>query len=529
MINMERLFQDILQMSMYGSVAIIVVLILRKCFNNLPKRATCLFWLIPGLRLLCPVNIGSVFSIMNIAKLQGKTGKTDAVTSAMPGMRDKVVAPIIMRETQGAHLAAEATKAALPDIKTIAAYIWLAGMIAIIMYMAIKTIRLNNMLKSAKRIKGSDCYRTDIVDTSFVLGVIRPNIYIQSGLSEKEEAYILMHERIHLKYRDHITRIVGVLALCIHWFNPIVWFAFTKMCADLEMRCDEAVIDRMGNWIKKDYCRSIVSHALERETVQRGLYTAFAGDNHGEREVKMRIKNLIGYRKVSKIVTLTVSVFALGLTIVVSAKAKTSKDNAGPAKPEVITSTDDEEIDEIEVAEEERVGAPVSVPGNILLDMTEEECLENYGKENLPLPADVEYSDEGRPYSKTYDYRDTPQLKALAEVLEKDGFTEVDPDVEYLDKQGNIKVGRELYVYNADKMEGDKEMSLNAYMVSDEYARDSFNEKNEKDGIWWTNIGGAEDGWYIIRIYDTVTGIMIDASGTYEWDWQSLDLFGKNR
>ena len=526
---MERLFQEILQMSLYGSVAILVVLILRKCFNNLPKRVTCLFWLIPGLRLLCPVNIGSVFSIMNIAKLSGKAVGTDVTTNAVSGVRDAAVTPALIRERESVHLTVGAASRVLPDIRTIAAYIWLVGMIAIILYLAVKTIRLNKMLKGAKRIKGSDCYRTDIVDTSFVLGVIRPNIYIQSGLSEIEESYILMHERIHLRYRDHITRIVGVLTLCIHWFNPIVWVAFTKMCADLEMRCDEAVIDRMGNWIKKDYCRSIVSHALERETVQRGLYTAFAGDNHGEREVKMRIKNLIGYRKVSKIVTLAVSVFALGLTIVVSAKAKTSRDNAEPVTREMITITDDEERKVTEVSEEEHVGAPVSVPGNILLDMTEEECLENYGKEDLPLPADVEYSDEGRPYSKTYDYRDTPQLKALAEVLEKDGFTEFDPDVEYLDKQGNVKVGRELYVYNAEKVNGDKEMGLNAYMVSDEYARDSFDEKNEKDGIWWTNIGGAEDGWYIIRIYDTVTGIMIDASGTYEWDWQSLDLFGRNR
>ncbi len=525
---MERLFQDILQMSIYGSVAIIVVLILRKCFNNLPKRVTCLFWLVPGLRLLCPVNIGSVFSIMNITKLHRKTGGSSyAVSKVMPGVREAFTDPIRTAETGRERLlTAEIVGRAMPDIKTIAAYIWLAGLLAVIMYLTVKTVKLHYMLKSAKRIPGSDCYRTDIADTSFVLGVIRPNIYIQSGLSEKEESYILMHERIHLKYRDHITRIVGVLAICIHWFNPIVWVAFAKMCADLEMRCDEAVIDRMGNRIKKDYCRSIVSLALERETVQRGLYTAFAGDNLGEREIKMRINNLVGYKKVSKIVTLTVSVFALGLTIAVSAKAKASQDDSKQTKPDVITIIDDEEIAGAEAAEE-HVGAPVSVPGNILLDMTEEECLENYGKEDLPLPADVEYSDEGRPYSKTYDYRDTPQLKTLGETLEKEGYTECDPDVEYLDKQGNIKVGRELYVYNAEKMDADKEMSINAYMVSEEYARDSFGEKNEKDGIWWTNIGGAEDGWYIIRIYDTVTGIMIDASGTYEWDWQSLDLFGR--
>ncbi len=159
--------------------------------------------------------------------------------------------------------------------------------------------------------------------------------------------------------------------------------------------------------------------------------------------------------------------------------------------------------------------------------MTPEENLENYGKEELPLPDDVEYSDEGRPYSKTYDFRDTPVLNRLGTILEKDGFEIVDPDIEYLDKEGNIQTGRELYCLNVYKEDGNKNVLVNIYMVSEEYAEDSYDEKEVRDGLW---IGKSVDQiegetWYIYRIYDPKTGVMMDVTGNYDWDWESLGLF----
>ena len=175
---------------------------------------------------------------------------------------------------------------------------------------------------------------------------------------------------------------------------------------------------------------------------------------------------------------------------------------------------------------EEKVGAPVSVPGNILLDMTEEENLENYGKEEFVLPDDVEYSDEGRPYSKTYDFRETPVLNRLASILEKEGFEILDPDMEYLDKEGNVQTGRELYCFNAYKEDTKQNMLVNIYMVSEEYAEDSYDKKEVRDNLWiGKSVDYEEETWYNYRIYDTKTGVMMDAAGNYDWDWESLGLF----
>ncbi|MBO4374334.1 MAG: hypothetical protein J5829_04425, partial [Lachnospiraceae bacterium] len=299
-------------------------------------------------------------------------------------------------------------------------------------------------------------------------------------------------------------------------------------CSDLEMRCDEAVIDRMGERIKKDYCRSMVIHALDRDAVSRGVYAAFAGDNYNGKEIKMRIKNLTGYKRISKIAALFIIVFALGLTIALSTKAQ-NKNNAY-----AVSKVQETANEEVKAAEEEKMvkmqdnkeGAPVSTPGN-LPEMTPEENLENYGKEELALPDDVEYSDEGRPYSKTYDYRDTPVLNRMGTILEKDGFEILDPDTEYLDKEGNVKVGRELYVVNAYKEDSRGTMLINLYMVSEEYARDSFDDMKEKNGIWYGVMGdwGSNDGWCVCRTYDPKTGVMMDASGNYEFDWESEGLF----
>ncbi len=137
------------------------------------------------------------------------------------------------------------------------------------------------------------------------------------------------------------------------------------------------------------------------------------------------------------------------------------------------------------------------------------------------------YSDEGRPYSKTYDYRDTPVLNKLGSIFEKEGFEILDPDMEYLDREGNVQTGRELYTLNVEKEDDRGSMLINVYMVSEEYARDSFSEIKEKNGIWYYDFGdwGSNDGWCVIRLYDPKTGVMIDASGNYELDWEAMGLF----
>ena len=523
---MVNIFQQILQMCTYGSIAILTVLVLRKCFHKLPKKITCLFWLIPGLRLICPLNFKSVFSVFNIASLQGNTYATNYDTAfAAPPV---YYAPPYQSMPQ--HNASADTSArllrSLSDPKTILALIWLTGMIAILAYLTVKTVRLVNVLKTATISSDGKYYVSDIVDTSFVFGLFNPKIYMQSGLTGEEESYILQHERMHIKNHDHIIRIIGVMLVCIYWFNPLIWFGFAKMCEDLEMRCDEAVIDRMGNKIKREYCLSMVRHATDRDTVNRGIYAAFAGDNYNGKEIKMRINNLSGYKKVSRIAAVAVIVFSLGITVALSTKAQERNDDTVEPVEETSVSDFDSEDIAPAVEGEVKIGAPVSTPGN-LPPMTTEENLANYGKEIFEIPDDVVYSDEGRPFSNSYDYKDIPEFRVLATILEKEGFEVSNCEGEFLDQDGNVQYGRELYCFYAYKEENSGEsMNLHFYMVSDEYASDDFGEIDENHGLYSSEIfDGTVDGWYMYRVYDPQSHIMMDATGDYAFDWEAMGLF----
>ena len=523
---MRNIFQQILQMCIYGSIAIMAVLILRKCFNKLPKRITCLFWIIPGFRLICPLNFKSVFSVLNIALLRDNTDATNYnMAFAAPPVYYAAPYQSTPRHNTGADTSARLLRS-LSDPKTILALIWLTGMIAILAYLTVKTVRFVKVLKTATLSASGNYYVSDIVDTSFVFGLFRPKIYMQSGLTREEESYILQHERMHIKNLDHITRIIGVMLVCVYWFNPLIWLGFVKMCADLEMRCDEAVIDRMGTKIKKEYCLSMVRHASDRDTVNRGVYAAFAGDNYNGKEIKMRINNLSRYKKVSRIAAVAVIVFSLGITVALSTKAQgRSDDTVEPVEETSVSDFDSEDIAPA-VEGEVKIGAPVSTPGN-LPPMTTEENLANYGKEIFEIPDDVVYSDEGRPYSNSYDYKDIPEFRVIGAILEKEGFEVSNCEGEFLDQDGNVQYGRELYCFYAYKEENSGEsMNLHFYMVSDEYASDDFGEIDENHGLYSSEIfDGTVDGWYMYRVYDPQSHIMMDATGDYAFDWEAMGLF----
>ena len=167
------------------------------------------------------------------------------------------------------------------------------------------------------------------VRTPFVAGILSPIIVLPAVVDASEKEYLLCHEKVHIKNKDNLTRALGLFIVCIHWFNPLVWVAYKCFCNDLEMRVDEEVIDRIGASIKKDYCLSIVNHAMggARYKVSGA---SFAKRTLSGMEVKMRIKNLIRYKKDSKLVAIMVSVIALGGTMVLSscAQAETASSKA---------------------------------------------------------------------------------------------------------------------------------------------------------------------------------------------------------
>ena len=212
----------------------------------------------------------------------------------------------------------------------IAAWIWLIGLIVMLVYSVTTFIILKEKLKSAWH-ERDNIYTTDNVITPFVIGVFRPKIYLPYILTEEERQYILLHEQIHVKRGDHVIKIVSFFALCLHWFNPLAWIAFFVSGKDMEMSCDEAVIQRIGNGVKKEYSSSLLTLASGRKVVN-GIPLAF-----GEGDTSSRIKNVLNYKKPALKFVCVAVIVSLIITVVLVANPKTE----GASKVDSITEKEE--------------------------------------------------------------------------------------------------------------------------------------------------------------------------------------------
>ena len=184
--------------------------------------------------------------------------------------------------------------------------IWLAGMALLLAYSLVSLLRLRRRLVGAVRLR-DNIYLADHIPSPFVMGLIRPKIYLPSDLRETERGYILRHEQYHIRRRDHLVKFLSFLALCIHWFNPLVWAAFVLSGKDMEMSCDEAVVKALGEEIRADYSASLLSLATGRRIVA-GMPLAF-----GEGDTGSRIRNLLSWKRPRPWVMAVCAVVCVGL------------------------------------------------------------------------------------------------------------------------------------------------------------------------------------------------------------------------
>lgn len=285
----STIFQEILQMTATASLCILAVLIIRLLLKKAPRIFSYALWSVVLFRLLCPFSFESVLSLIpspRVVESTGQTGLPFQVSTNIPAIDTPV------NNYLGDHYYEGVTvpEGFSLDISLILAWIWLAGCFLLLGFSLLSFLRLRKKLRGAVWEEGN-IYRAKGLETAFVLGIFRPKIYLPEGLSEKERRYILLHEQTHIRRRDYLIRLAAFLALCIHWFNPLVWLAFFISSRDMEMSCDEAVLKKLGNEVKKDYSTSLLSLASGRRWVG-GTPLAF-----GEGDTKSRIKNVLSYRK----------------------------------------------------------------------------------------------------------------------------------------------------------------------------------------------------------------------------------------
>jgi beta-lactamase regulating signal transducer with metallopeptidase domain len=317
---LEKVFLQILNMSFTSGIVILLVLVIRLLLRKAPKIYSYALWGVVLFRLVCPFSLQSVLSLL---PAKAKPISQDIVYAAVPRI-DTGIAVINNVINPALPAAVPHTSVNPLQIWVFAgSMIWLAGIVALLLYSLCTLVRLQRRLRSAERLR-DNIYLCKGLDTALVLGILGPKIYLPADLPEAEQEYILLHEQTHIRRFDHIVRIVGFLVLCLHWFNPLVWVAFFVSGRDMEMACDEAVIGKLGYEVKKEYSASLLSLATGRRLVG-GTPLAF-----GEGDTKSRVKNVLNFKKPRFWVA------ALAVVVVICAAVSLALNPTGKTAPVLI-------------------------------------------------------------------------------------------------------------------------------------------------------------------------------------------------
>lgn len=318
---MTNAFISLLNMSLAASYAAFAVMLVRFFLKRTPKVFSYILWAIVLFRLICPYSLDSSFSLFP-SKIE--TIPRDFDHTYSPNITRGIVAigNRINDSIQSPLPTVDAENSVYPagTLMDIGAVIWILGLMIILTHGAVSYIRLKGRLTTATLVY-RNIYETDRIKYPFVLGFIKPRIYLPLGLPEDELGYIIAHEETHIRRYDHIIKPVAYLAIVLHWFNPILWISYFLMVKDMEMSCDESVIKHSSKDIRKYYSSSLLSLSLR----QNGLISPLA---FGESNVKSRIKNVLNYKKPAFWVVI-IAVLAVTITFIGLATNPKERQNPG--------------------------------------------------------------------------------------------------------------------------------------------------------------------------------------------------------
>ena len=291
---MAEFFSNILNMSMTGSIVIVAVLLIRLLMKRLPKIYAYVLWSVVLFRLLCPVSFSGPVSLLDWLEPEVTTTSERTNTVAFVPYERDTVATVSQEIAQNlpdeAPVVAETEAPKQVDGYAIAFWVWAAGCCVMVLCGVGQYVRLRKQLVVSSPLNGN-VYLTDDLDMPFVVGVLFPKIYLPTSIPIIQRPYILAHERHHIRRGDHIFKLLAYGALCIHWFNPLVWLAFLCAGKDMEMSCDEAVLRKLGPEIRADYSTALLRLAAHR-TIIAGTPLAF-----GEGDTKGRVLNMARWKK----------------------------------------------------------------------------------------------------------------------------------------------------------------------------------------------------------------------------------------
>jgi len=286
---MEYLFIHVLNISITASFLVLAIIFYRLFAKRSPKWISVLMWGFVGLRLLFPFSIEGALSLIPSKSTIPTTITHDrypALNTGFSGV-DEVVNPILSG-SMGAR--PEYSANPMHVLITVLGWIWLGVMLCMLLYMSASFIYLR--IKTRVKLKSDDgIYLCDYVKTPFILGIIKPRIYLPSDISDKYYSHVVAHERAHIRRLDHVWKPLGFFLLSVYWFNPLLWAAYVLLCRDIESACDERVISELGDNEKAHYSEALLSLGIKSHAIS-ACPLAF-----GEVSVKTRVSAISKYKK----------------------------------------------------------------------------------------------------------------------------------------------------------------------------------------------------------------------------------------
>lgn len=286
---MTEFFLNVVNMSISASWLVCAVLLLRLLLKKAPKWINVLLWGIVAVRLICPFSFESVLSLIPSSQtINPEIALNAPVIDSGVTIIDNVINPIIGEAT--ISLQPEKDVNLFQFIMPYLAGVWLVGIAALLIYTLISFLRLKRKIGTAVLLR-DNIYQSEAVVSPFVLGVIKPKIYLPFNMNGQDMNHVIAHERAHIRRKDHFWKPLGFLILTLHWFNPMVWLGYILLCRDIELACDAKVVKELNNEQRADYSEALLACSVNRRMIA-ACPLAF-----GEVGVKDRIKSVLNYKK----------------------------------------------------------------------------------------------------------------------------------------------------------------------------------------------------------------------------------------
>ncbi len=395
---MTSIFAEVVNMSSMAFWLILAVLVVRFLCQKTTKMLCYFLWALVGIRLLCPFSIESPWSMIpNQTSFEKWAEVKESIREELDiphiGNTSEAYEDI---KTEYEHLLNQAgqnvDQVESNDIRPIeiVSCVWGIGVLAIVGYNMINFYFLKRKVAVSIR-KTEEIWTCDAIRSPFVLGIWRPRIYLPSSVEEEQITYILAHEKSHLEWHDHIWKLVGLLILAIHWFNPLVWLSYLLLCRDIEFACDERVVKKMDEQEKRNYVNCLLKCSSPKQFEGLGA-VAF-----GEISIRRRVKKVLGYKKAS--------ILMVAATIVICGAVMIGF-MTNPKGQEFLVEVEKEIRDELEDARSKK---------DVIYETTAD--LDHDGIDDLVQVIRIAYGEEG---SNRIDYP-TNEFRARIYLGEKQG------------------------------------------------------------------------------------------------------------